>query len=72
MDGTGARGRQADAWLARELGVRTSHERGHLFVAHLNEARLVAELLDAAHDPVDTVAGIAEDALDAPFAQAPH
>ena len=59
-------GREADAQLAGELGVAAGHERGRFLVAHLDEADLVLALAQRLHDPVDAVAGQAEDDLDAP------
>ena len=67
MNGAGTRGRQANADLAREFRVRARHERGHLFVAHLNEFELVFELFEGAEQPVDPVAGITINASNAPF-----
>ena len=76
MNRAGARGRQADAELAGELGVRAGHERRHLLVADLDELRAgrtlvsVARAPEGAQDPVDPVARIAVDALDAPRGEA--
>jgi hypothetical protein len=50
--------------------VAARHERGHLLVAYLDEFEIVAGTVQRAHDAVDTVAGIAVDAPDAPFAEA--
>ena len=61
VDGPGARGRQADADLARELRVAASHEGGHLFVARLDEAAATVVAVERAHDAVDAVARISED-----------
>ena len=60
-------GGHADADRAGELGVRARHERRQLFVPGLDEARLVPVLAQAREDAVDAVAGVAVDALDAPF-----
>jgi hypothetical protein len=69
VDGAGARRGQADADLAGELRVRARGEGGELLVADLRELDLVADLVERAQDPVDAVAGIAVDALDAPFGE---
>jgi hypothetical protein len=53
--------------LAGELCVRAGGERGHLLVAHLHELQLAGSLCDGLHDPVDPVAGVPEDATDAPL-----
>src|SRR5882672_10396587 len=61
---------QTHAGLAGELGVRSCHERGQLLMARLDETRpLVASVFESGNHPVDPVAGIAEDALDAPRTQ---
>ena len=49
-------GRQADADVAAELGVRARHEGGELLVGGLDELDLLAVLVEAAEDPVDAVA----------------
>ena len=61
-----ARGRQADAQLAGELGVATGHQSRGFLVADLNEADLVTPLAQRLHEAVDPVAREAEDDLDAP------
>jgi hypothetical protein len=67
LDGTGARGGDADARLAGELGVRACRvSRDHL-VADLDELGLPAELAKRAHESRDAVARVAVDALGAPL-----
>jgi Tfp pilus assembly ATPase PilU len=55
--------------FARELGVRTSHERGHLFMPDLDEVDGLIRPIQRAEDAADPVAGIAIDAIDAPGLQ---
>jgi hypothetical protein len=50
--------------------VRAGGERRELLVAGLDEADLVADLVEAAEDAVDPVAGIPVDLLDAPLGEA--
>ena len=64
--------RQADAGLAGELGVGAGHQRGQLLVHRLDQLRPVPRPVEGAHDGVDPVPGVAEDALHAPRAQALH
>ncbi len=61
-------GRQADAELAGELGMGHGHECRHFLVARLDELDLAVTLERADH-AVDSVAGIAVDAPDAPALQ---
>jgi hypothetical protein len=42
MDGSGSRGRHADANFVGELRVRTGHEGGQLLVSDLDETRIIA------------------------------
>ncbi len=70
MDGPRPGGGETDTDLAGELGVGARHEGRELLVAGLDEADLVLALGEGAHDPVDPVAGIAVDALDAPIDEA--
>src|ERR671930_447062 len=65
MDRARSRRGQADADLARPLGVRAGHEGGLLLVPNLDELQLVLVALERADDCVDPVAGIAVDPLDA-------
>ena len=67
MRRTGAGGGDADAQLAGELGVRRSHEGGHLLVPRLHKLDLAFGALQRAKDPVDAVAGIAIDAPHTPL-----
>jgi hypothetical protein len=60
VDGAGTARREAHADLARELGVRAGHERGHLFVPHLDERELtLLEPTERRHDSVDPSPGYA-------------
>src|SRR5207244_798579 len=61
---------QADADLAGELRMRARCEGGELLVADLRELDLVADLVEGAQDPVDPVAWVSVDALDAPLGEA--
>src|SRR5690348_12286693 len=69
MDGPGAGGGHADAGLVAELREPDRFEGGHLLVTGLDEARLVVRTREGAQDPVDPVAGVAEDLLDTPLPQ---
>ena len=64
VDGARPGGGEADADVASELGVAARHEGGELLVGGLDELDAV-NLVEAAEDAVDPVAGIAVDALDA-------
>src|SRR6478609_4205877 len=66
MRGARPRGGDAHAQLAGELCMRGRHERGHLFVARLNEFDLSLRAIERAEHAVDAVAGISEDAAHAP------
>ena len=70
MDGAGTRGRKAHTHFTGELGVPAGHERRHLLMPYLNKIELIPRSTQRTHDAVDTIAGVAEDALHAPFAQA--
>ena len=67
VDRAGARGCDADADLARELRVRARHERAQLLVARLDELDAPRVAAEGAHQAVDAVAGVREDALDPPL-----
>ncbi len=67
MDRARARGRHADAHLARPLGVTARHERGHLLVPDLDELGLAFRAVERAEERVDAVARVAVDAVDAPL-----
>ena len=71
VDRSRARGRHADADLPGELRVGAGHERRHLLVAGLDEARPVGSGFAAhrAEEADDPVAGVAEDARDPPVLQ---
>src|SRR5262249_23483386 len=62
MDRAGPAGREANARLSGELGVRAGHERRHLLVANLHEIEALPDAAERTDDSVDSVAGIAEDA----------
>jgi hypothetical protein len=66
MHGAGARGREADAETAGELGIRTRHERRRFLVTHLDEPDAILPRTQRFHDAVDTVAGKPEDDVHAP------
>ena len=63
-------GREADAELARELGVGARHEGRHLLVARLDELDLAVRPIQRLDDAVDAVAGVAEDLAHAPRVKA--
>jgi hypothetical protein len=69
VDRARPRRREADADLAGELRVRRRHERRHLLVADLHELRAVLRAPKRAHDSVDAIARVSEDAAHAPCAQ---
>ena len=69
MDRSRPRRRQAHADLIRPLGVRAGHQGGRLLVADLDELDALLGALQGAHDPVDAIAGIAVDAVDAPLGE---
>ena len=56
----------ADADLARELGMRAGHEGRELLVARLDELHLLVAP-EGTHDAVDAIARIAVDALHTPL-----
>jgi hypothetical protein len=70
VDRPRARGGEADADFAGELGMRARHERRQLFVPRLHELHGAIGSAERAHDAVDAVAGIAVDAPHAPFTEA--
>jgi hypothetical protein len=70
MDRAGPAGGQADSRLTRELGVPDGLERGHFLVPGLDELRAVVGSAERGDDAVDAVAGVAEQMLDVPLAQA--
>src|SRR5438105_4540952 len=65
MDRSGPGRGQADADLARPLGVRAGHEGGLLLVPYLDEVELVPVAVEGADDRVDPVPGITVDPFDA-------
>src|SRR3569623_1179834 len=69
MNRARARGGEAHADFAGELGVCASHERSHLFMTRLHESDIPLNALERAHDAVDAVAGIAVDAAHTPLPQ---
>jgi hypothetical protein len=61
---------EAHADFAGKFRVATRHERGHFFVARLDKFNFMIGFFRAferAHNSVDAIAGIAEDAPDAPL-----
>src|SRR5205807_9939814 len=70
MDCAGTGSGYAYAGLAGELRMRARHERGHLFMANLNEVHLAVGAFERAHDAVDAVAGITVNAAHAPLVEA--
>ena len=70
VDGPRAGGGQAHTDLIRELRVAAGHERGHLLVADLDEPRVAVGAVERAEKAVDAVAGIPEQTVDAPLAEA--
>ena len=70
MDRAGPGGGIAKADLAGEFGVSRRHEGGHLLVPDLDVLQIVFGLLQRHVQAADAVAGIAIDALKAPFLQA--
>ena len=69
VDRPRAGGCHADADLVRELRVAARHERGHLLVARLDELGVGLRPVERAEEPVDPVARVAVDAVDAPLAE---
>jgi hypothetical protein len=66
VNGAGTGGGDADAGLARELGVCAGHEGGHLLVPDLDEGDGVLGTVQRAEEAVDAIAGIAIDTADTP------
>jgi hypothetical protein len=69
VDAARAGGGQADPDLAGRLGVAAGHERGRLLVVNEHEPHLVLVAAQPLHDPVDAVAGQAEDGVHSPVGQ---
>ena len=67
VDRARPRGRQTDPEPPGRLGITGRHEGGGLFVMHQDEAHLVRMTAQPFHDPVDAVAGKAEDRVNSPF-----
>ena len=72
VDGAGSLGGETDADRARELGMGAGHEAGVLFVAHLNEDRIIAGAIERTQDPVDAITRIAVEAVHTPGLQPTH
>ena len=66
VDAAGPGRGQADAEPARRLGVAAGHEGGGLLVVDQDEPDSVLVAPEGLHDPVDAVAGQAEDGVDPP------
>ena len=69
VNGPGSRGGEAHTHLAGDPGMAAGHEGGLLLMPDLNELEAVAGPAQRGNDPADPVAGIAEDAPDAPLRQ---
>ena len=69
MDAAGTRCRQAHAEASGELRVAARHERRGFLVTYLHEADAILARAQRLHDPVDAVAGQAEDDLHVPVQQ---
>src|SRR3954463_2787992 len=69
MRGAGARSRDTDPDLARELRIGARHESGHLLMPRLDKADLALSALKGAEYAVDAIAGIAKEVADAPLMQ---
>lgn len=63
VDRARPRGGEAHPDLSGELGVGAGHEGRHLLVAHADIVECLGAPAHGAHDPVDAIAGVAEDAL---------
>jgi len=70
--GTRAGGSDAHAQFAGELGVGAGHERGHFFVAGLDELDLAVGPAQGTEHAIDAIAGVAKDAPHPPLIQALH
>ena len=64
--GTRARRGNADTKLSGELGVRSRHERSHLFMARLDELDLAAGPCQRTKHAIDAVAGVSVNATHTP------
>src|ERR671922_2844140 len=69
MDPARSRRREAHTQATGELRVATRHECRRFFVPHLDEPNAVLARTQRLHDPVDAVAGQAEDDVDVPVQQ---
>ena len=67
MNRTGARGCDAHADFTRELRMRAGHEGRHFLVAHAYVVERILRAVDGAHQSVDAIARIAEQAADVPL-----
>ena len=65
----GPRGREADAQFTGKLRMSGGHERCHFLMTDLHEFELIRDLLKRTEQPIDAVAGIAEDAPHSPLVQ---
>ena len=63
---------KTNANFASELRVSTRHECRHLFMANLDVIDGAIRAIQRAHDPVNSVAGIAVNAFQAPFVDSPY
>jgi hypothetical protein len=69
MDAARTRGGQADVKPAGGLGIAGRHERRRFIVVDENKSDLVLVAAKSLHDPVDAVAGEAEDSINIPFGE---
>src|SRR5699024_4547316 len=62
-------GRRTNPDPPAELGVPDGLEGRHLHMSGLDELRIIVRLVPGRQQPVDAVAGVAEDVLDTPLPQ---
>src|SRR5690606_13762615 len=69
VNGAWPGGGHADADFSGELSVGARHESGKFLMAGLDEFKPVLRTAHGAHQPIDTVAGVAKNPLHAPLAE---